>query len=57
MTTTATVYFKQQSLNQDTTHCPIEIDFEILNDTEIDLESILSHEFKQGLSSDLETGY
>ena len=57
MTTTASVYFKQQSLNQDTIHCPMEIDFEILNDIEIDLESILSHEFKQGLPSDLETGY
>ncbi|MEC4811682.1 MAG: hypothetical protein SAK29_00095 [Scytonema sp. PMC 1069.18] len=46
---------EQQLLRQDLTSHLIEIGFNILNDIELDdLESIINHDFAQGLPSDTE---
>ncbi len=59
--TTTTTAIEQQSLRQDFTRCLIqgnsEVLFKFLNDIELDLESILSQEFEQGLPNDLDNGY
>ena len=54
MTTTTTKDIQQQSVNQDVTSHLTSNSFDVSNDMELDLESILSKEFEQGLPNDLD---
>lgn len=57
MTTTATVKNEQQSLNQDFASFLMDINFEIVKGVEeMNLDRILSNEFKQGIASDVLCG-
>ncbi|QSJ16085.1 hypothetical protein JYQ62_30655 [Nostoc sp. UHCC 0702] len=57
MMATLTNTIEQQSLKQDFTTDLIETSFDVLNDIELDdLETMLTTEIAQGLSSDTEFG-
>ncbi len=56
-TTTATAMIDQQCLNHYYSTSSLTEIFEVLNEMEFELESILVKEFEQGLSNDLNNSF
>ncbi|MBE9017618.1 hypothetical protein IQ272_16010 [Chroococcidiopsidales cyanobacterium LEGE 13417] len=56
MTIATAIATEQHFLSHDSTDNLTESSFEVLDDTNFELENILAHEFEQGLSSDILAG-